>query len=525
MGRRVATYGLTVAIVSAATVIAAGCSSSSAQPTGTTSAAAGAARPAGSWAYPNGNLANTRDAAGSVISAANVSQLKEAWTFRLPGPAAKNVSHVGSLAAGPVVVNGVVYLQDLYANVYAISLATGKLKWEYPVNLAEKSGPGPDGVAVADGVVYGDTSTAAFALNAATGKVIWNDASLLNSGQGSFEIQPAVAGGRVYLASAYGKGPGGGVLLALDAATGKELWSFNTVVGAKPGVNALGLGSGGAWETPLVQADGSVTFGTGNPYQSIGEAITHPAADLYTDSEVSLSASTGKMRWYYQAVPNDFKDYDMQLSPIAASVHGVPAIVGGGKMGDVYAFNAATGALLWKTPVGAHDGHGGDSALLLAHKLTIKLPYTFEPGSLGGVLTDMAVAGGSVYVATIDWPTTFTSMSGVDGSATSAKPAGEIEALNLNTGKVEWRALVPAMPLGAATVSNDLVFTTLYNTTSGSGELVALNRSTGAIAYQRKLPTTANSPIAITRNAVLVPAGGPGASANDNAQLVAYSIP
>lgn len=113
-----------------------------------------------------------------------------------------------------------------------------------------------------------------------------------------------------------------------------------------------------------------------------------------------------------------------------------------------------------------------------------------------------------MYVATIDWPITFTKMSGVDGSATSAKPAGEIEALNLNTGKVEWRALVPAMPLGAATVSNDLVFTTLYNTTSGSGELVALNRLTGAIAYQRKLPTTANSPIAITRNAVLVPAGG-----------------
>ena len=89
-------------------------------------------------------------------------------------------------------------------------------------------------MAVADGVVYGDTSTAVFALNAATGKVVWNDGSLLNSGQGAFEIQPAVAGGRVYLASAYGSGPGGGVLLALDASTGKELWSFNTVIGAEP---------------------------------------------------------------------------------------------------------------------------------------------------------------------------------------------------------------------------------------------------------------------------------------------------
>ena len=142
------------------------------------------------------------------------------------------MSDGGAFAAAPVVAGGTVYIQDLDANVYAVSLATGKLDWEYPVNIPEKSGPGPDGVAVAGGMVYGDTSSAVFALNAATGKVVWNDTSLLNSGQGSFEIQPAVSGGRVYLASAYGSGAGGGILLALDAATGKELWTFNTVAGA-----------------------------------------------------------------------------------------------------------------------------------------------------------------------------------------------------------------------------------------------------------------------------------------------------
>jgi len=434
------------------------------------------------------------------------------------------VTGTGSLAAAPVVVNGVVYLQDLYANVYAISLATGKLQWEYQANLAEKSGPGPDGVAVVNGVVYGDTSTAVFALNAATGKVIWTDGSLLSSGQGAFEIQPAVAGGRVYLGSAYGSGPGGGVILALDAGTGKELWSFNTVIGAKLGVNALGVGSGGAWETPLVGTDGSVTFGTGNPYQSIGQAISHPSRQLYTDSEVNLSAATGKLRWYYQAVPNDFKDYDLEASPIAAVAGRVPAIIGGGKMGYVYAFNASTGALLWKTPVGAHDGHDNDSLLLLEHKLTITLPYTFEPGSLGGVLTNMAAADGSVYVATVDVPLIAKTLTSVDGDAAppGTVPGGEIEALSLATGKVEWDTKVPSLPLGAATVSNDLVFTTLYN-----GELIALNRSTGAVVYQQKLPTSTNSPIAITSNAILVPAGGPVTSAKGGGgspQLVAYTV-
>ena len=499
-------------------VLAAGCSSG--QPAPVSTAFARAATPTGSWAEPNGDLANTRDA-DSVISSANVSKLREAWTFKLTGTAAKSLTDDGSLAAAPVVTGGVVYLQDLYANVYAISLATGKLKWEYQVNMAAKSGPGPDGVAVSGGVVYGDSSTAAFALSAATGKVLWNDRDLLTSKQGYFEIQPAVGGGRVYLGSAYGSGPGGGVILALDAATGKQLWSFNTVTGSQPGVQALGLGSGGVWETPLVGSDGSVTFGTGNPYQSVGEAISHPSQQLYTDSAVNLDAATGKLRWYYQAVANDFKDYDLQLSPIAASVHGVPAVISGGKMGYVYAMNSATGALLWKTPVGAHDGHDNDSQLLLEHRLKLTLPYSYEPGALGGILTNMAVADGSVYLVTSNLlfqMTTATTVNGVP--LASDKPAGEIEALSLATGKVEWDTKVASLPFGAATVSNDLVFTTLY-----SGELIALNRATGAIVYRQALPASTNAPIAVTGNTILVPAGAPGASPKGGSQLVAYSVP
>jgi alcohol dehydrogenase (cytochrome c) len=91
------------------------------------------------------------------------------------------------------------------------------------------------------------------------------------------------------------------------------------------------------------------------------------------------------------------------------------------------------------------------------------------------------------------------------------------------TGKVEWDTKVPTMPLGAATVSNDLVFTTLY-----TGELIALNRSTGAIVHEQKLPATTNSPIAITSNTILVPAGAPVVSAKVSSgtpQLVAYTVP
>jgi glucose dehydrogenase len=517
--------GLAVGLVVVAfgvLVAACGGGSSGSSVTSSTSSTRQAAAPlaTGSWPYPNADLANTRVARGSTISSKNVAKLQLAWTFTLSGMTADSATY-GSLAATPVVVNGVVYIQDLDSNVYALALSTGKLRWEYRVNLPEKTGPGPDGVAVVDGTVYGDSSTAAFALSAATGKTIWRAGDLLRKGEGSFEIQPQVANGRVYLASAYGSGPRGGVLFALDASTGRLLWRFNTMLGEGTGVRAIGAGAGGAWETPLVGRDGSVTFGIGNPYQSAAAAIAHPSKELYSDSDVNLDAATGKLRWYYQGVTNDFKDYDMQISPIAARVNGVPAVLGAGKMGYVYAIDAKSGRLLWKTPVGEHNGHDDDSLLALEHRSPIRAPYSFLPGALGGVLTNMAVEGDSVYVTTIDSKFTLTSLQDVDG-APSALPTGEVEALNLGTGKVEWDRKFAQMALGATTVSNDLVFTTLYD-----GVLIALDRSTGATVYRHKLPASTNAPIAIAGNTVLVPAGAPTlfGIAGGHPQLLAYTAP
>ncbi len=486
----------------------------------TTDVAAPTASSSASWAYSNADLANTRDAAGSTISSANVSRLAQAWTFKLTGKAAAGVGPYGVLTANPIVQHGVVYVQDLDSNVYALALATGKLRWEYRCDQPERSGPGPNGVAVADGKVYGLTPTAAFAVSATTGRRIWVDSDLLRSGQGTFGIQPQVADGRVYLASQYGSGPGGGVLLALNASSGAPLWRFNTVTGPEPGVKSLGLGAGGAWETPLVGSDGSVTYGIGNPYQTPAAAIAHPARDLYTDSDVNLDAATGKLRWYYQGVPDDFKDYDMQASPISARSGGVPVVIGSGKMGDVYEMNAGTGKLIWKTPVGAHNGRDDDSLLALEHRITLKAPLTILPGSYGGVLTDLAVASNIVYVATLDLPLTYPTLNVPTATKGAGPPTGEVEALSVATGKVEWDRKLPQLPLGAVTVSNDLVFTTLYD-----GVLVAMNRTTGAIVYRRRLPTSANSPIAIAGNTVIVPAGGPiTRTGGKHPQIVAFRV-
>jgi alcohol dehydrogenase (cytochrome c) len=194
--------------------------------------------------------------------------------------------------------------------------------------------------------------------------------------------------------------------------------------------------------------------------------------------------------------------------------------------------NAQTGSLLWKTPVGAHNGHDDDSLEALQGKSTVKLPLTFAPGSLGGVLTNLALAGNTIYVVTGNVPTVYKSLSEAVALPAGGTFAGEIEALSLATGQVEWETKVADLPVGAATVSNDLVFTVLFK-----GFLIALNRTTGAIVFRQQLPTSANAPIAIAGNTVIVPAGGPTTSARSanplaptsadegNPQVAAYTVP
>jgi outer membrane protein assembly factor BamB len=374
-------------------------------------------------------------------------------------------------------------------------------------------------------MVFGISPDTVFALNATNGHEVWVDKSLLRSGQGTFGIQPQVAHGDVFLASQYGSGKGGGVLLALKASTGHELWKFNTMTGPEPGVHSLGLGAGGAWETPLVNSNGTVTFGIGNPYQSVGNAYTEPAKLLYSDSDVTLDATTGKLRWYYQAVPDDFKDYDMQASPISATEDGTSVVIGGGKMGYVYEMNAASGALLWKTPVGIHNGHDNQSlnALKAQGKLKLKLPFTFLPGAFGGIVTNMAYADNTIYAAVMNLPIQFTAADQVDNGppGKNIKEGGDVVALNATTGAIEWSTKVDGLPDGDATVSNNLVFAPLFE-----GKLVALNRSTGAIVFSQKLPKTDNSPIAIAGNTIIVPDGGPNdAKLSGKSQIIAYAVP
>ncbi|HEV2474944.1 MAG TPA: PQQ-binding-like beta-propeller repeat protein [Candidatus Dormibacteraeota bacterium] len=456
------------------------------------------------WPSPNNGLYNTR-VAHSTISAANVATLKVAWTLPLTHTGAN-----GRDFANPIIANGVVYLQDGGSNVMAVSSATGHVLWTHSYNSPDY---GPNGVTLAYGRIYGVTSTGVFALDSATGHQAWYEPSFAG-GKAKFDIAPQVANNKVFVASALTAG--GGLIYALDAGTGAVEWSFQTVAD-KTG-QQLRATAGGAWDPFLIGPDGSLYAGTGNPYLSQQQAQATPSRELYTDSVVKLSQATGRVEWYYQAFPDDFHDWDLQISPILTVAAGRSMVLAAGKGGFVFALDAAGGDLLWKTAVGTHNGHDLDDELALEGKLQLPTPYTVYPGEAGGVETNMAVADGVAYVPVVDLGTTYTKPTVVVGTSDFLGAAGEMVAVDVATGKDLWTTRLQQMPLGGATVAGDLVFTTTL-----TGELAALSRADGSIVWTAQLPAGSNATLAIAGDTLIGGAGVP-LSTTQQPAVVAYRL-
>jgi len=393
-----------VTLLAAAGLAAAGCSTSSGSSSSTascfakheaagkaSSAPGGSANPAvaAGWTLPGGNLANTRDVA-SAITSSNVSTLGVAWCVPVESTG-KNAA-VGlpdGYASTPIVVNGVVYTQDLESNVMAIRLATGKVLWTHNYNSING---GPDGVNVVGGTVYAATDSAAVALNAATGRQLWSRTLIGNDKEG-IDMAPGYNDGTVYVSTVpvnpnKGEYLGGAkaTLWALNAATGAPEWSWDEVqnLWGNPFANS----GGGLWDPPSFDSQGNLYIGVANPGPiaqtgwpaGFPWATSRPGPDLYTDSVIKLSPR-GKLLWYYQLTPHDLFDWDLQNSPVLTTAHGQLVVIDGGKAGILIELSAQTGRLLWKLPVGVHSGHDNDGLITEDATPTwaISLPARFDP--------------------------------------------------------------------------------------------------------------------------------------------------
>jgi len=462
-------------------------------------------------AYSNVDLASTR-ASDSKINSGNVSELEEAWSLPIKG-----VGVYGSYASTPVIVNGVIYSQDLESNVQAIDLESGEVIWS---KKYESPSHGPNGVAVADGHVYGATSSEAFALDQKTGKEVW-----LTDLGGAVDMAPGVDGGKVYVSTVpetpqaiYEPGAVG-TLYAMDGKTGKKLWHWDTVpksLWGKPKVNS----GGGLWYPPSFDEKGFVYAGTGNPAPLPGApgepwGSSRPGPNLYADSLVKLDPKTGKLVWYYQETPHNLYDWDFQNSPIITKAGGREVAIGSGKSGFVVAVDVKTGKPVWRTSVGRHNGHDEDNLYAMRGEYDkIKTGEVF-PGQLGGVIALAAADDKRIYVPIVNH-----SMTVVSGSEVTEESAatGEVVALDIATGKIVWQAEMSQPAYGSLLVSNDVVFAT-----TADGIIRALDSSKGGEVWQAALPSGTNAGVMISGDTMVAGAGLPVAE-GQVAKLVAYRL-
>ncbi len=463
-------------------------------------------------AYPGIDLANTR-AAETEISSRTVTSLEEAWSMPIKGTGV-----YGSYASTPVIANGVAYSQDLESNVQAIDLASGEVLWS---KRYESASHGPNGLAVADGHVYGATASDAFALDQKTGKEAW-----LVDLEGSVDMAPGVHDGRVYVstvpetpAAVYEAGAVG-TLWAMDGETGKKLWHFDTVpksLWGKPGVNS----GGGLWYPPSFDKKGFVYAGIGNPAPLPGApgepwGESRPGPNLYADSMVKLNPKNGKLVWYYQETPHNLYDWDFQDSPVLTKSKGREVAIGAGKSGFVVAVDAKTGKPVWRTSVGEHNGHDKDNIYAMRGEYDkIKLGPVF-PGQLGGVIAPMATDEERVYVPIVNHSMTLVSGTEVTEESTAS---GEVAALDLDTGKIVWTSNLPTPAYGAMLVANDIVITT-----SSEGLIHAFGGRSGGEVWQAALPAGSNAGVMVSDDMLLAGAGLPLAE-GQTPKLVAFKLP
>ncbi len=201
------------------------------------------------------------------------------------------------------------------------------------------------------------------ALDAKTGRELWT-AKVVDYKQGSVITSPPLVVKNLVV-TGFGGGEYGarGSLQAYDAQTGKQVWKTWTVPGpGEPGNDtwkgdSWEHGGGAAWLVGSYDPKTNLIFyGTSNPgpwnsaVRSTGNGDYGKLTNLYTSSIIAFDADSGKIKWHYQATPEDAWDYDgvneLVLADLKIDGGTVPALMQANRNGFFYVLNRENGDLI-----------------------------------------------------------------------------------------------------------------------------------------------------------------------------------
>jgi alcohol dehydrogenase (cytochrome c) len=443
------------------------------------------------------------------INAGNVAQLKQAWDYKS--------SYEQGHESPPVVNGDTMFITTPKDELLAFRASTGKLLWSYQHDLSDVGlktvccDVVNRGVALYGNNVYMATlDNYVVALDAVTGKVVWkNQIDQADLGE-AMTLAPLVLKGKVIVGLSGGEYGARGSVVALDADTGKQVWKRFTIPAPnEPGgktwpKGAYKTGGGGAWLTGSYDADTQTLFwGVGNPGPWL--ATLRPGTNLYTDSVIAMNPDTGAIKWSYQYTPNDTWDYDgtneTVLTDIDYQGKSYKAIVSASRNGWFYAIDRIHGKLIYAekfaTATSVKGFENGKPVTDAALRPTPDKEVFTCPSFLGGKNWWPIAVDPQTHFAYV--PTMHTCMK-IKGGAVSYKaglpflgesfnvmrdPAfpdiwGEVQAIDLNTGKQTWR-FKSELPWndGMLATAGGLVFSG-----SADGHLYAFDAKSGDVKWK-----------------------------------------
>jgi alcohol dehydrogenase (cytochrome c) len=456
--------------------------STASAPTVTPSMLERAAADGSNFLHTNGDYTQKRFYPNRQINTSNVKRLHPAWIFQ--------TEVKESLETSPIVVNGVMYVTTSFSHVYALNAQTGEELWHYKHALGPITtyccGPNNRGVAVSEDRVYlGTLDAKLVALDAKTGNKVWqSDVGDPELGY-SETMAPTVVKGKVLIGTNGGEYGIRGFVKAYDATDGKLLWSFDTVpensVGvwaekdptgrdlhrnipaekdalAKNGDPYKTLG-GGVWQNPAVDlATNRIYFVVGNPSPDLDGSL-RPGDNLYTDSLVSLDLDTGKYVCHFQYIPHDVWDLDSVSPPVLLDAKDksgkvIPAVIHAGKTGHIYVHDRKDCSLI----------RFSDAMVAQENMWTLPTPQGARmlPGANGGVEWSPIATNpglGLAYAINLHQPMTYQVQSspypqgklwlgGAFKLIPGEEQAGNVTAVDYNTGKIRWQVKTPQPMIG-----------------------------------------------------------------------------
>lgn len=184
----------------------------------------------GDWMSQGRTYSEQRFSPLTKVDIANVGNLGLAWSFEL--------STNRGVETTPIVVDGTMYVTSSWSLVYALDAKTGGLLWKYDPQVSREVGFHAccdvvnRGVAVWKGRVYVATLDGRLvALDAKSGKPVWSVVTVDQTKPYTITMAPRIIKGKVMIGNSGSEYGVRGYVSAYDADSGKLVWRFYTVPG------------------------------------------------------------------------------------------------------------------------------------------------------------------------------------------------------------------------------------------------------------------------------------------------------